>query len=137
MPEVNSRKYYVDDKKVVFETSNKELAIAVWISKKLNKKVEILPKVYQPENIRTADYLIDNENWDLKEIISNKNYAIYSRIRNQEKQAFNFIIDISKSKLTIKAATKQINELYKLKNFKWLKDIIIKKNNNYEYIKKS
>ena len=135
--EVDGTKYYVDNKKVVFETTKKELATAVWLSKKLNKKVEILPIVYQPEKIKTADYLIDSEKWDLKEITSNKNYAIYTRIRNQEKQASNFIFDISNSKLTIKSATKQVNELHKLKNFKWFKNVIIKKNNNIEYIKKS
>jgi hypothetical protein len=32
--EVNGRKYYVDNKKVVFEPTKKELATAVWLSKK-------------------------------------------------------------------------------------------------------
>ena len=132
--EVNGLKYFVDGKKVMFEPTTEELNTAFWLSKKLNKEVIILPKIKQPENIKTADYMIDNEYWDLKGISSNKNYAVYSRIRNQEEQASNFIIDISKSKLTIRAVTNQINELYKLKNFKWLNKFIIKKNNTIEII---
>ena len=132
--EANGQKYYVDNKKVVFETTNKEISIAVWISKKLNKKVEILPKVYKPENIKTADYLIDNEKWDLKEITSSRNNAIYSRIRKQKDQSPNFIIDISKSKLTIKSVVKQINNLSK--DFNWVYMVLIKDRNEYEIIKK-
>ena len=46
--EIEGCKLYVDNKKVVFEPTKKELEIALWLSKKLNKKVEILPKVHQP-----------------------------------------------------------------------------------------
>lgn len=132
--EIKGRKYYVDGKKVVLESTKEETNVALWLSKKLNQEIVILPKIKQPENIRTADYLIGKEYWDLKTISSNKNYAVYSRIRNQEEQASNFVLDISKSKLTIKAVIKQVNELYKLKNFKWLKKIIIKKKNNIEFV---
>jgi len=132
--EVNGIKYYVDNRRVVFETTKKELAMAIWLSKKLNKKVEILPKVYQPENIKTADYLIAGEKWDLKEITSSRNNAVYSRIRKQKNQSPNFVIDISKSKLTIKSAIKQIDNL--AKDFNWLDKILIKKENEYEIIKK-
>ena len=105
--------------------------------KKLNKRIEVLPRVVLPKNIKTADYIIDGEFWDLKVISSNKNYAVYVRIRNQEKQSNNFIFDISQSKLTIKSVVKQLEDLYKLKNFKWLQKVIIKKNNSIEIIIRS
>ena len=135
--EVDGRKYYVDNNKVVFEPTKKEIATAVWISKKLNKKVGILPRINVPSGIKTADYLLDNEKWDLKILVSNRNNAIYTSIRRDSKQASNFIFDISKSKLTIKAVVRQVEYLYKSKKLCWLNNVIIKKNNDIEIILKN
>ena len=55
--EINGHKYFGDGIKVVFEPSNKELHTALWLSQKLNKKVEILPRIALPKNIKTSDYL--------------------------------------------------------------------------------
>ena len=95
-----------------------------------------MPRILLPEYIKTSDYLINNEYWDLKTIVSNRNDAIRNRIRNQEDQASNFIIDISKSKLTLKSAEKQINDIFLLKGYKWLNKIILKKNNEIKIIHK-
>lgn len=116
--EVNGRKYYVDNKNVIFETSDNELAIAIWLSKESDKMIGIVPVIKQPEGIKTPDYLIDNECWDLKEISSNRKDAIYNRIRSGKNQTNNFIIEISKSKITMKSALKQIEAIYKHKNYK-------------------
>ena len=134
--EINNRKYIVDGIKVVLDPNKKEIQTALWLSKKLNKRVEMLPRILMPENIKTSDYLINGEHWDLKTIISNRSDAIRNRIKNQESQASNFIIDISKSKITLKSAEKQINDLYALKGYKWVKTIIIKNNNVIKIIHK-
>ena len=134
--EVENIKYYVDNTKVVLEPTKKEIAVAVWLSKKLNKKVEILPRINIPKGIKTADYLIDNQKCDLKNIVSNRNNAIYTSIRGQERQANNFIFDISKSKLTVKATIKQIYGVFSMKGFNWINSVIIKKNNSIEIIKR-
>ena len=102
----------------------------------MNRKIEILPRIVLPKNIKTSDYLIDNEYWDLKDIVSNRNDAIRNRIRKQEKQASNFIINISNSKLTLKSAEKQIKDILQLKGYKWLNKIIVKKNNEIIIINK-
>jgi len=54
------------------------------------------------ENNEEMIDLIDGQKWDLKEITSNRNNAIYTRIRHKKEQAHNFIFDIGKSKLTSK-----------------------------------
>ena len=132
--EVNGIKYYVDNRSVIFEPTKKEVAIAMWLSKKLTKKIEILPRIKQPEGIKTSDYIIANENWDLKSVSSNRNDAIRNIIKNHERQASNFVIDISNSKLTIKATLKQINNLFDRKGFNWFKKAIIKKNDIMEFV---
>ena len=126
--EINGHKYVVDGIKVVLDPNKREIQTALWLSKKLNKKIELLPRILLPEYIKTSDYLINDKYWDLKTIVSNRNDAIRNRIRNQENQALNFIVDISKSKLTLKSAEKQINDIFKLKGYKWLNKIILKKN---------
>ena len=132
--EINGKKYVVDGIKVIFEPSKKELHIALWLSKKLNKKIEVLPRIKQPEGINTSDYIINNENWDLKRIISNRNDAVRNIIRNHQKQASYFVIDITDSKLTIKATIKQINDIFNRKGYKWFNKAIIKKNNAIEFV---
>ena len=134
--EVDGCKYFVDNKNVIFETSNKELAIATWLSEELNKTIGIVPVVKQPEGIKTSDYMIDNEYWDLKEISSNRKDAVYTRIRSGKNQTTNFIIEISKSKMTMKSARKQVEALYEHKNYKWLNKIIIKRHGKIEFIKR-
>ena len=72
----------------------------------------------------------------MKTITSNRNDAIRNRIRNQENQAPNFIVDISKSKIALKSAEKQMNEIFQLKGYKWVKTIVLKKNNEIKIIYK-
>ena len=134
--EINGRKFYVDNKRVVIDPSKKELYMALWLSKKLGKRIEILPRVLIPERIKTSDYLIDGSNWDLKTISSNRNNAIYTSIRIRQEQSNNFIFDISNSKLTIKAVLKQMDGIYSMKGFNWVNDVIIKKNNTLEIIRR-
>ena len=132
--EIDNHKYYVDGKKVVLEPSKKEIRLALWLSKKLSTEIVVLPRIKQPEGIKTSDYLIYGEKWDLKEIFSNRNDAAYNRIRRYKDQASNFIIDISNSKLTMKATKDQVVDLYQHKNYRWLNKIIIKKNNELEFV---
>ena len=103
--------------------------MAIWLMQMFNSSVYILPKVLLPEGIKTADYLINNEKWDLKGVKSTRNTAIYTSIRKQERQASNFIFDISRTKVTIKPASHQVEDLFKHKDFKWFKKAVIKKNN--------
>ena len=132
--EVNGCKYYVDGKKVILEPSKREINMAVWLMQKLNTNIYILPKVLLPEGVKTADYLINNENWDLKRIKSTRNTAIYTSIRKQKRQSSNFIFDVSRTKVTIKSAKYQVEDLFKHKDFKWFKNAIIKKNDEYVII---
>ena len=130
---INVGKYtfFEDGNAIVKKYTNAEFKVAKWYQTIFKEQVILLPKVNKPENISSPDYLIKGEKWDLKSLTSNKNNAIYTRMRNNESQANNYIIDIGKSKLTIKATIKQVKELHSSKYFKWLNKIVIKKNKNY------
>ena len=77
--EIDGHKYFVDGRNVVLEPSNKEIKTAMWLSNKMNGKIELLPRVVIPKQINTPDYMFRKEYWDLKTIISNRNDAIYNR----------------------------------------------------------
>ena len=128
---VNGKTYIEDGKHIKKDFSRGEEKVARWLSQKLGTEVKLIPKVDYPHGIKTPDYIIKNEKWDLKRLTSNKNNAIYTAIRDRQKQANNFVIDISKSKLTMKQAELQTKELYKIKTVNWLNKVIIKKNNEF------
>ena len=63
---VNDSAYVVDGKYVKLNPSEREMSIAVLLSEKYGKKVELIPQVMYPQGIQTPDYLIDGQRYDLK-----------------------------------------------------------------------
>ena len=82
----NNTKYEVDNKNVVLDYSKREKEIVLWIVNTFGGEIYLLPKVNNPEGIKTADYLWNNEYWDLKEILSNGKRALDNRINGTRKQ---------------------------------------------------
>lgn len=78
--------------------------------------------------IKTPDYMIGDKKFDLKEISGNGKNTLDSAIKKQEKQAENFIFDISKSEMSEKEAVNQIEKIFNSEHRKWIKQIILIKN---------
>lgn len=78
--------------------------------------------------IKTPDYMIRDKKFDLKEISGNGKNTLDSAIKKQEKQAENFIFDISKSEMSEKEAVSQIEGIFNSKHREWIKQIILIKN---------
>lgn len=125
--EKDNIKYQVDDKNVVLDYSDKEKEVAGWLESTFGGELYMLPRVNNPEGISTADYLFRNEYWDLKEISGTGKNILFHAVENHEKQAHNFIFDITKSSLTDDEVMKRLNKLYSLEKIKWLEKVIIKK----------
>lgn len=89
----------------------------------------MVPRVNEPENIKTPDYLFNNLKFDLKEIKGNSPYAIDNAIKNNKLQADNFIIDISITKIDTKLIISQIEKIYHSPKRIWINTIIIVKHN--------
>lgn len=115
--------YIVDGKSVTFDISNKELKIAAWLERKLGGSLFLLPKVNYPKGIQTADYLFRDEYWDLKEITGNGKHTIDSNIKAKKKQACNFIIDITNSKMLLSEANRQIKIILISRDRNWIKKL--------------
>lgn len=121
-------KYFIDGKNVVFDYSKKELEIANWLAITFGGKIYLLPRINIPENIRTADYLWNNEFWDLKEIKSSNIKTFDNRLNNSKGQSNNFILDISLNKLPNYKIIYEINKICNNNCRLWIKNIIIIRN---------
>lgn len=61
-------RYNVDGKHVILKPTQRELEVAKILGKIFGVQVNIIPRVNEPAGIKTPDYIINNEKFDLKEI---------------------------------------------------------------------
>lgn len=118
-------KHNVDGKYVIFSPTKREIEVAYLLGKLFGGKVILIPRINKPLGIKTPDYIINNEKFDLKEITGGGKYVIEGNLRKKKKQSNNFIIDLSNAKIDIKEAVKQVNSIYISKRFLWIDKIII------------
>ena len=121
-------RYKVDNHHVKYKFRENEKEVAIWLSKRINKRITIIPDIEYPLGIKHSDYRIGNKYYDLKTIYGNSYQSLYHKIRHQEEQAYNFIFLLdNKSNLKLKDIKNQINYLYGSINpdRNWIKTIII------------
>ena len=92
-------KYFVDGKNVLMETSDREKEVAKIKKKAFGGQVNIIPRINNPASIKTPDYIINKERFDLKEITGKGKYVIEGNLRKKKNQANNFIIDVTNTKM--------------------------------------
>ena len=120
-------KYNVDGKHVILNPTEREKEVAEILGKVYGGQVNMIPRVNEPSNIKTPDYIINNERFDLKEITGSGKYVIEGNIRKKKNQANNFIIDITNTKMDIKEIERQIASIYISKRYLWVDKIFIVK----------
>ncbi len=124
---VNGITYVVDGVHVILKPSEQEKRVALILSAKYGKTVELVPQVVYPQGIQTPDYLIDGERFDLKSPTGCGKNLLYNLIAKKRKQAGNFIIDISKCSLSEEGIEEQIAGLYKSPRLGFLEQIVVLK----------
>ena len=134
--EHNGTKYNVDNKKVVLDYSKHEKEVAEWLETTFGGEIYMVPRINNPEGIKTADFLFRKEYWDLKDIVGDGKHTLDSAIKKKKSQSSNFVFDLSKSKMTNDEAIKQLNLIFKSKDRQWLDKIILKRNKNVVVILK-
>lgn len=108
----NGVTYTVDGHNVVSDHSNHEHSVANWLSAKTGLKVDILPRVNYPKNIKTPDYLIGGVPFDLKGFSGGGKYVIDNNARKAKEQTPNIIFDATKSPLSDEDLLRQLNDVY-------------------------
>lgn len=123
---VEGKKYTVDGNAVVQDHNETEKKIAEMIASKTGKTVFLLPRVVTPHGVQCADYLINNEKWDLKTLQGNSKNVIYNNVHTKKRQSDNFIIDLSKKSISLNEAINQvINNVFKSTHTLFVKKIMI------------
>nr|DAJ80866.1 MAG TPA: minor capsid protein [Bacteriophage sp.] len=122
-------KYFVDGKNVLLEPSDREKEVAKILGKAYGGQINIIPRINNPANIKTPDYIINNERFDLKEITGTGKYVIEGNLRKKKNQANNFIIDVTNTKMDFKEIERQIRSIYISKRFMWVDKIFVIKEN--------
>lgn len=125
----NGIKYNVDGKHIIFNPAEKEIKIARILGEILGGQVNIIPRINEPPNIKTPDYIINNEKFDLKVITGGGKYVIEGNLRGKKGQAENFVIDITNAKIDIEEVEKQIRSIYISKRYLWINKIFIIREN--------
>lgn len=122
-------KYKIDGKNVKIKASEKERAVANLMGESLGGKVELVPVVLNPKGIKTPDYIINGEKFDLKEIFGNGKNTLDTAISKKKKQSDNFIFDITNTEMSTEEAIKQIQRIYESNNRMWVNKLILIKDN--------
>ena len=126
--EHEGKEYKVDGKYVVLDYSRDEKEVADVIANKYGKDIKMVPRVLNPPGIKTPDYIIGGEKWDLKKLSSNGKNVFYNLTKGKKEQADNFIFDISNIEVEDNWVKNQIKSIYDSKNRNWIKCIIVTKN---------
>lgn len=127
----NGNRYNVDGKYILLEPTEKEKEVANMLGELYGGNIKIIPRINEPKGIKTPDYIVKNKRYDLKQIKGNGKYVIQGNLKGKQKQADNFIIDITKSEINIEEAVKQIENIYSSKHFLWLDRIVLLKDKEF------
>ena len=130
--EYNDTKYFVDGKNVILDYSEKESKIAHQIASKFGVEVKLNPKIQNPKGIPAADYMINGVAYDLKEIEKDGNNNIDTAVKSAKRQASNFVLDYTKSKLPKSEIDSRLNRLYQNPHRYWVENIILINNDVIE-----
>ena len=123
----NGIKHIVDGKSVILRPTKREEEVANLMGQFFGGKVNIIPRISYPQRIKTPDYIIAREKYDLKTLTENNKNTIYNALHKQKRQANNFIIDISINEMSQDEAEKQINDVYNSRHTEWIKKIVLVK----------
>lgn len=125
--EIRGKTYTVDDKHVLLDYSNKEKEVADIIANDLGKDVYMMPRIEFPQHVKVADYRIEGESYDLKEITGKGKEVLYGNVKRNKEQSKHFIFEISKCPLDDNEILRQIEYIYKSTHTKFVEKIIIVK----------
>lgn len=122
-------KYKVDNRNVKIKHTEKEKEIAKVLGRIYGGSVKLIPVVLNPKGIKTPDYIVNGEKFDLKEIFGNGKNTLDTAISKKKKQSNNFIFDISETAMNKDEVIRQIEKIYISNNRTWVDTTILIKDN--------
>ncbi len=112
--EVDGITYEIDGINVKQNNTKREMEVAKMLSSKLGVEIKLVPEVNgKYKNVKTPDYLINGERWDLKELTVGTSKELLRNIAHKKKkQTDNIIFDITKSKLSFEEINNQAEWIF-------------------------
>ncbi len=124
----NGIKYVVDGKNVVIKPSENEKRIGNLLARDYGKEVKLLPKVNYPKGVRTPDFMVDDEGYDLKTLTGSGKNVLSSAIKKDQTQKI--IYDLSDCPLDLKEIENQINRLFGSPHTSFIDEVVVIKSND-------
>lgn len=122
----NGITYKVHGNDVVLDYNQHEKEIADLLSEELGDDVYLVPRVNNPQGIRTPDYLIHGDAYDLKTINDGAGEnTIFNRIKKASGQSSRLVIDVSKSGLNDEIIDSQLEKVFWSQNTQFVEEVII------------
>lgn len=118
--------YIVDGEKVKFKYDAHEKKIAELLQRELGGEIGMMPKVDDPQHVRTPDYIFRGERYDLKTMRrSESRNAVYNRVNEAQNQAASFVLDITGNPLGREEIIRQAELIFRDYNTRGVKRIIL------------
>lgn len=132
-----NNKYIVDDVNVILDHTKSEMNIANFFAKQKETNISMLPRVLNPKNVKSADFIekTSGKLWEIKEPRGNTiGTTILNQFKGQKEKAHNFIIDIHNSDMSIKTAINEIENTLRNKRYDWIEEVVLLKNKKVEKV---
>lgn len=118
-------RYYYDGKHVKFNLKPDEMEVGRMISRKMGVHVDFALKVEYPEGISTPDFFINGIKYDLKRIGGNTRKTLIRAIRDYERQAHRFILDLTRSPMSKDDALKWAKLIFADADTEFVEEVIL------------
>jgi len=129
----NGKRYKVNNKnKIILE--NREKENGEWFVKTFGGRIEYLPVINEDECVECADYMYYKTKYskglflEEKETHEKGKGIFYHALESKENQADTFLIDCTDSKFTNEEIYERLNRVFKYRETKYVKTVIIKRN---------
>jgi hypothetical protein len=118
--------YAVDGRNVQLKYSEHEKEIAELLEREVGGEIFMVPRVNNPQGVRTSDYKFHGKWYDLKTLKSDagKN-TMFNRVKNAKGQATGFLIDVTKTNLDDQTIDNQIDKIFWSRETQFVDEIVI------------
>lgn len=125
---VNGITYRVDGRNVQLDYKPYEKEIAELLKREVGGEICMVPRVNNPQGVKTPDFLFHGKGYDLKTLHhpEGKN-PIFNRIKNAKGQSKNFILDLTDAGLDENMIDSQIDKIFWSKDTQFVDEIVIVK----------
>lgn len=135
---VNGVTYQVDGDNVKLEYSPHEKEIAELLEREVGGELYMVPKVNEPQSVRTADYLFHGHYYDLKtleQVPPGKN-PIYNPVKKSNGQTAKVIVDVTIPDLDAATIEQQVDKIFWSRETRFVDEIVIIRGDKIEKVYK-